>query len=129
MHDERCPARRPQQVPEAKAASRCSRKAHRHHILTNTVHRGPSLTLLTANEKEYGHVVIDTACQRNCLGPEVADGLRTALNQKQIELMSRTEKETFQFGSGDPVVSRERPIFLAVVEKGSVRRPVQSRTV
>ena len=72
--------------------------------------------MLTANEMEYGQVVTDTACQRNCIGPDVASGLKSSSGEQQLELMSRTEKETFQLGSGDPLVSRGRLIFLAAVE-------------
>ena len=65
VHDAACPSRqRGSSETAAKAASRCSRNANRHHILANVVHRGPSVALLTANENEYAHVVIDTGCQK-----------------------------------------------------------------
>ncbi|CAJ1448531.1 unnamed protein product [Effrenium voratum] len=60
---------------------------------------------LTDTSKLAGYMILDTACQRTCAGIAWANAQRTKLKQFGLAPIEITRHETFEFGSGQPIVS------------------------
>ena len=62
-------------------------------------------------------MIIDTACQKLCMGPEHYEQLRHALEQRRIPIRTRQKFHTFQFGKGSPEMARLQVMVIAGIQQ------------
>ena len=86
-----------------------------------TFHNFPTFVLNEKIQESYvtevvdfgGYMIIDTACQRTCLGRRWLDVHSKILNKFGLTVKMIKDSDTFQFGAGPPQVSSQRAFFPA----------------
>ena len=64
-----------------------------------------------------GYMILDTACQRSCLGQKWLDVHTKILHKFSLPIVKINATDTFQFGSGEPETSSER-VHIPVAFEG-----------
>lgn len=64
-----------------------------------------------------GYMVIDTACQRTCCGMDWLVAHESLLQEHRLRTMKLPASEAFQFGSGSPIVAKDRVYLPSCVAK------------
>ena len=84
-----------------------------HNFPTFVLNDGLQETYVTEVVDFGGYMIIDTACQRTCLGRKWLDVHSKILNKFGLTVKFVDDTDTFQFGAGSPQVSSQRAFFPA----------------